>query len=151
MHRILTAFPLSLLNKQQYILIFWVDWTTTQIISRSWVSGWSYSHSTAESTGLRAAAVRLGLLGNDERLFTGVGGQSVDRVMGVGQGAAVPHRGLSDIHDLITYGLLVVAITERQTESHQESHRQAKQWKSWGGEGGGAVRWGEVQYRKEVR
>lgn len=54
--------------------------------------------------------MRLGLLGNDERLFTGVGVQSMDSIMGVvGQGAAVPHRGLSYIQDLITHCLLVVA------------------------------------------
>lgn len=51
-----------------------------------------YSHSTAQAAWLWATAVGLGLLGNDERLFTGVGVQSVDRVVGeVGQGAAVPH------------------------------------------------------------
>ena len=73
----------------------------------------SYSHSTAETTRLRAAAVGLGLLGNDERLFTGVGVQSMDRVKRVvGQGAAVPHRGLSYIQDLITHCLLVVAVGE---------------------------------------
>lgn len=67
------------------------------------------SHSTAEAAGLWAAAVGLGLLGNDERRFTGVGVWSVHRVIvGVGQGAAVPHRGLSYIQDLITYGLLGV-------------------------------------------
>lgn len=64
----------------------------------------------------------VGLLGNDERLFTGVGEQSMDRVMRVvGQGAAVPHRGLSYIQDLITHCLLVVVVVvgevvrERQT------------------------------------
>lgn len=56
----------------------------------------------------------LGLLGNDERLFTGVkGGQESvkDRVMGVGgESAAVPHRGLSYIHDLITNRFLVTVV-----------------------------------------
>lgn len=71
----------------------------------------SYSHSTVETVRLRAAAVGLGLLGNDERLFTGVGVQSMDRVMRVvGQGAAVPHRGLSYIQDLITHCLLVEVV-----------------------------------------
>lgn len=57
---------------------------------------------------LWAATVGLGLLGNDERLFTGVGGQSMDRTMRVvGQGAAVPHRGLCHIHDLIAHCLLI--------------------------------------------
>lgn len=66
-----------------------------------------YSHSTAQAAWLGTTAVGLGLLGNDERLFTGVGVQSVDRVVGeVGQGAAVPHRGLSYIQDLIAHRLL---------------------------------------------
>ena len=56
-----------------------------------------YLHSTVETAGLWAATVGLGLLGNDEKLFTGVGVQSMDRAMRVGQGAAVPHRGLSHI------------------------------------------------------
>lgn len=69
----------------------------------------SYSHSTVEATWLWTAAVGVGLLGNDERLFTGVGVQSMDRVMRVaGQGAAVPYRGLGHIQDLITHCLLVV-------------------------------------------
>lgn len=52
----------------------------------------------------------VGLLGNDERLFTGVGVQSVDRVVRVvGQGAAVPHRGLSYIQDLVAHRLLEAA------------------------------------------
>lgn len=66
-----------------------------------------YSHSTAQAAWLWATAVGVGLLGNDERLFTGVGVQSVDRVVRVvGQGAAVPHRGLSYIQDLIAHRLL---------------------------------------------
>lgn len=89
--------------------------------SSTYVTQRFYSHSTAETARLRAAAVGLGLLGNDERLFTGVGVQSMNRVMRVvGQGAAVPHRGLSYIQDLITHCLLVVVVvgevvTERQT------------------------------------
>lgn len=69
--------------------------------------GFAYSHSTAQAAWLWATAVGLGLLGNDERLFTGVGVQSVDRVVRVvGQGAAVPHRGLSYVQDLIAHRLL---------------------------------------------
>lgn len=58
----------------------------------------------------------LGLLGNDERLFTGV--ESVeDRVIGVGgEGAAVPHRGLGYIHDLITHRLLVTVVRSEVRE-----------------------------------
>lgn len=62
----------------------------------------------------------LGLLGNDERLFTGVGVQSMDSIMGVvGQGAAVPHRGLSYIQYLITHCFLVVVEGEviRETQT----------------------------------
>lgn len=82
-----------------------------------------YSHSTALTVGLRAAAVGQGLLGNDERLFTGVGVQSIDRVMRVvGQLAAIPHRGLSYIQDLITHCLLVgEVVRERQTAAPKES------------------------------
>lgn len=66
----------------------------------------------------------LGLLGNDERLFTGVGVQSMQRViMVVGQGAAVPHRGLSNIQDLITHCLLVVE--ESPERDIQESKEEA--------------------------
>lgn len=65
--------------------------------------------------------MRLGLLGNDERLFTGVGVQSMDSIMGVvGQGAAVPHRGLSNIQDLITHCFLVVVVGDeviRETQT----------------------------------
>lgn len=62
-----------------------------------------------ETAGLWAATVGLGLLGNDERLFTGVGVQSMDRAMRVvGQGAAVPHRGLCYIQDLIAHCFLIV-------------------------------------------
>lgn len=47
------------------------------------------------------------MLGNDERVFTGLGVHSMGRVTReVGQGAAVPHRGLSYIQDLITHCLL---------------------------------------------
>lgn len=64
-----------------------------------------------EAAGLWAATVGLGLLGNDERLFTGVGVQSMDRaVRVVGQGAAVPHRGLCYIQDLIAHCLLTVVV-----------------------------------------
>lgn len=61
----------------------------------------------------------LGLLGNDERLFTGVGVQSMDRVIMVvvGQGAAVPHRGLSYIQDLITHRLLVGEVVRERQDS----------------------------------
>lgn len=87
----------------------------------------SYSHSTFETAWLWAAAVGMRLLGNDERLFTGVGVQTVHRVIGVvGQGAAIPHRGLSYIHDLITHCLLVVVvkgevIREKQTAARPPS------------------------------
>lgn len=72
----------------------------------------------------------VGLLGNDERLFTGVGVQSMNRVMRVvGQGAAVPHRGLSYIQDLITHCLLVVVgevVRERQTTGPQRVPEEAQ-------------------------
>lgn len=77
------------------------------IKGRTRARGLLYSHSTAQAAWLWATAVGVGLLGNDERLFTGVGVQSVDRVVRVvGQGAAVPHRGLSYIQDLIAHRLL---------------------------------------------
>lgn len=77
------------------------------IKGRTRARGLLYSHSTAQAAWLWATAVGLGLLGNDERLFTGVGVQSVDGVVRVvGQGAAVPHRGLSYIQDLIAHRLL---------------------------------------------
>lgn len=80
-------------------------------VNRRWFKSDQYSHSAVETAWLRAAAVGLGLLGNDERLFTGVRVQSMNRVMRVvGQGAAVPHRGLSYIQNLITYCLLVVVV-----------------------------------------
>lgn len=62
-----------------------------------------------ETAWLWAATVGLGLLGNDERLFIGMGVQSMDRAMRVvGQGAAVPHRGLCHFQDLIAHCLLMV-------------------------------------------
>lgn len=88
----------------------------------------SYSHSTVETARLRAAAVGMGLLGNDERLFTGVGVQSMDRVMRVvGQGAAVPHRGLSYVQDLITHCLLVVVVVKSSKKNRQRSHRESRE------------------------
>lgn len=72
----------------------------------------------------------------------------MDRVMRVvGQGAAVPHRGLSYIQDLITHCLLVVVVVgevggptespERGRgeveEGGEELKREGVRW--WGGEG----------------
>lgn len=80
------------------------------IKGRARARGLLYSHSTAQAAWLWATAVGVGLLGNDERLFTGVGAQSVDRVVRVvGQGAAVPHRGLGYIQDLVAHRLLEAA------------------------------------------
>lgn len=119
----------------------------------------SHSHSTAEAAGLRAAAVGQGLLGNDERSFTGVGVQSVDRVMRVlGQGAAVPHRGLSYIQDLITHCLLVavvvvvvvMVVVVRQTAAPQKVQEEAEVKRSGVREGGGAGRASSSKEGREV-
>lgn len=88
-------------------------------------AGRLYSHSTAQAAWLWAIAVGLGLLGNDERLFTGVGVQSVGRVVRVvGQGAAVPHRGLSYIQDLIAHCLLRTTGTQRKAAADKRERRE---------------------------
>lgn len=68
----------------------------------------SYSHPTAHASRLRTAALGQGLLGNDERVFTGRRQESVGGVYRAWQSAAVPHWGLCNIHDLITHCLLLV-------------------------------------------
>lgn len=102
----------------------------------------SHSHSTAETAGLRAAAVGLGWLRNYERLFIGVGVRSMDRVMREAQGAAVPHWGLGYIQDLITHGFLVTVVGEviRETQTAAPTHND--------GRGGGEVGGGDELKRE---
>lgn len=89
-------------------------------------AGRFYSHSTAQAAWLWAIAVGLRLLGNDQRLFTGVGVQSVGRVVRVvGQGAAVPHRGLSYIQNLIAHCLLRTNGTQREAVAAKRERRES--------------------------
>lgn len=107
-----------------------------------------YSHSTAQAARLWATAVGLGLLGNDERLFTGVGMQSVDRVVGeVGQGAAVPHRGLSYIQDLIAHRLLR---TSRGRSSKRRGRRAKGEEEGSAGEREGEVKDGGEELKRRL-
>lgn len=97
------------------------------IKGRARARGLLYSHSTAQAAWLWATAVGVGLLGNDERLFTGVGVQSVDRVVRVvGQGAAVPHRGLSYIQDLVAHRLLRTSSCGRSGRRRRRGKRERR-------------------------
>lgn len=92
----------------------------------------------------------------------------MNRVMRVvGQGAAVPHRGLSYIQDLITYCLLVVVVVVvGGVRSSQKERRRAPPRVPERGRGeveelieggrrckgrGGGGRWVQRRDRKEVR
>lgn len=58
----------------------------------------------------------------------------MDRViMVVGQGAAVPHRGLSNIQDLITHSLLVVVHGHKPGTPRVPEEAQVKWRKGRGG------------------
>lgn len=119
------------------------------IKGRTRARGLLYSHSTAQAAWLWATAVGVGLLGNDERLFTGVGVQSVDRVVRVvGQGAAVPHRGLSYIQDLIAHRLLRTSSCGRSGRRRRRRGIKGKEGRSEGegevGQGGGELKRGKM-------
>lgn len=118
------------------------------IKGRAIARGLLYSHSTAQAAWLWATAVGLGLLGNDERLFTGVGVQSVDGVVRVvGQGAAVPHRGLSYIQDLIAHRLLRTSSCGRSGRRRRRRRGKGKGGKERGrgevGQGGEELKEGK--------
>lgn len=110
------------------------------IKGRARARGLLYSHSTAQAAWLWATAVGVGLLGNDERLFTGVGAQSVDRVVRVvGQGAAVPHRGLGYIQDLVAHRLLEAAAASGKKGEEGRSEGEGEV-----GQGGGELKRGKM-------
>lgn len=107
------------------------------IYSKTHTDGW-YLHPTAHASRLRTAALGQGLLGNDERVFTGRSQESVGGVYRAWQSAAVPHWGLCNIHDLITHCLLLVE--EGRHKSWPQTRVSVIQMENWVWGGGGVVR-----------
>lgn len=91
--------------------------------------GRSYLHPTAQVSRLRTAALGQGLLGNDERVFTGRRQESVGGVYRAWQSAAVPHWGLCNIHDLITNCLLLVEEGRPKRWPQTRKWGQSFRWK----------------------